>query len=66
MLTEYHVIQFILYCLMAKTEGHSAQTEACTVSFGTAQYYNTQLSIIQSKINNSHYYPNTHHNVLLP
>jgi hypothetical protein len=35
MFAEYHVIQFILHCLITKTEDHSAQTTACTVGFGT-------------------------------
>ena len=39
--TEYHVIQFILHCLIAKTEDRSAQTAACAVSFVTEQYQST-------------------------
>jgi len=35
MFTECHVIQFTLHCLITRTEGHSAQTTPCTVSFGT-------------------------------
>ena len=29
MFTEYHMIQFILHCLITKTEDRSAQTIAC-------------------------------------
>jgi hypothetical protein len=35
MFTEYHVIQFILHCLIANIKDRSAQTAAGTVSFGT-------------------------------
>jgi len=41
MFTEYHVIQFILHYLITKTEGHSAQTAAAAVSFGTEMYLST-------------------------
>ena len=37
MFTEYHMIQFILYCRMANIKDRSAQTAACRVSFGTEQ-----------------------------
>ena len=39
--TEYHMIQFILHCLINKTEGHSAQTAACAVIFGIEQCQST-------------------------
>jgi len=38
MFTEYHVIQFILHCLVANIKERSAQTAVCTVSFGTEDY----------------------------
>jgi hypothetical protein len=41
MFTEYQLIQFNQHCLITKNEGHSAQTAACTVSFGTEQYHST-------------------------
>jgi len=41
MFREYHVIQFILHCLMANIKERSAQTEVCKVSFGTEQYHST-------------------------
>jgi len=41
MFTEYQVIQLILQCLITKTEGRSAQTAACAVSFGTEQHHST-------------------------
>jgi len=41
MFTEYYVIQYILHCLITKTEDRSAQTAACTVSFATEQYHST-------------------------
>jgi len=41
MFIEYHVSQFILHCLITKTEGHSTQTAVCTVSCGTEQYHST-------------------------
>jgi len=43
MFTEYYVIQYILYCLITKTEDRSAQTAACTVSFATDQYHSTNI-----------------------
>jgi len=41
MFTENHVNQFILHCLITKTEDRSAQTAPCTVSFGTEQCQST-------------------------
>ena len=41
MFTEYHMIHFILHCLITKTEERSAKTATCTVNFGTEQYYST-------------------------
>jgi len=41
MFTEYHMIQFILHCLMANIKQRSAQTAACAVTFGTEQYHST-------------------------
>jgi len=41
MFTEYHVIQYILHCLIAKTKDRSAQTAACKVSFSIEQYHST-------------------------
>jgi len=35
------MIQFTQYCLITKTEGHSAQTVACAVSFATEQCQST-------------------------
>jgi len=65
MFTECHMIQFTLHCLITKTEDRSAQTAACTVSFCTERYQNTNF-LIQSIISNSYYYPNTHRNISLP
>jgi len=38
---EYHVIQFTLQYVITKTEGCSAQTADCAVSFATEQYHST-------------------------
>jgi len=49
MFTEYRMIQFILHCLITKTEDRSSQTAACAVSFATEQYHSTNclLSSLQ-------------------
>ena len=41
MFTEYHVIQFILHCLMKNITDCSAQTAQCTVIFGNEQCQGT-------------------------
>ena len=41
MFTEYHVIKFILHCLMGNIKDGSAQTAPCAVRFGTEQYHST-------------------------
>ena len=41
MFTEYHVIHFILHCLMADIKQRSAQTAACAVNCGTEKYHST-------------------------
>jgi len=41
MFTEYHVILFILHCLMANIKQRSAPTAACAVRFGTEHYQST-------------------------
>jgi hypothetical protein len=41
MFTEYHVIQFILHCLMANIKESSVPTAPCKVTFGTEQYHST-------------------------
>ena len=38
MFKEYYDIQFILHCLITKTEDLSAQTTACKESFATKEY----------------------------
>jgi len=40
MFTEYRVIQFILYCLVAKLK-YVLHKKACNVNFGTEQYHST-------------------------
>jgi len=66
MFTEYHVIQFILHCPMAKLKHlqHTNNSMYSKLWYCTVSQY--KLFINQSTINNSHYHPNTHHNVLLP
>jgi DTW domain-containing protein YfiP len=66
MFTEYHVMQFILHCLITNIKNCTAQTALCAVSFDTEQYQSTKLFIIQSTINHPHFHPNIHHNILLP
>jgi len=41
MFTEYHVIQFILHCLMGNIIQSSAPTATCTVNCGIEQYHST-------------------------
>jgi hypothetical protein len=53
MFTEYHVIQFILHCLIANIKDRSAETTVRAVSFGTEDgqstkyfYYSLQLTTL--------------------
>ena len=64
MFTEYHVIQFILHCLIAKLKyfWHTKMHVKWLWCWTVLKY---KLFIIQSTINNPHYHPNSHHNVCL-
>jgi hypothetical protein len=55
-----------IYTIMSYHKSHiSAQTTACTVSF-VIEDIKAQTFLLQSKINDSHYHPNTYCNILPP